>query len=420
MTCLRWTGPARAALAPACMWVLGMVAASGAIAARAPSLHDAVQAAWTLAPDRYALDGQRGEAAARARAARAFFPGAPYATGEYFDDHLIGSNQGYTTYQGELATPLWLPGEGTATERSAQADLLHLSQQGEAMRLELARQVLEQATAGEFAADNRAVAARRVQAARQLQDIVSHAVGTGEAPGIDAEAAQAALGSAQIALSDAEAQLAGAQGSLVALTGSAELPDLTANPAVLAADRTLPGAEQLERDPRVASAHRELEAAEAALRLVRVADRDDPEVGIEGIHEKQFGSPWDNRVGVMLKIPFGSTARNLPRIAAATARLNTAEARLLQQRRLVAIGLQQALARLRAARANRSAAATVARELDGRAVEVVRAWHVGEMPLIEATRAQTAAFDADLAARRASTMLQAAQWQVALAEGVLP
>ena len=151
-----------------------------------------------------------------------------------------------------------------------------------------------------------------------------------------------------------------------------------------------------------------------------MADRDDPEVGIEGIHEKQFGSPWDNRVGVMLKVPFGSTARNLPRIAAATARLNTAEARLLQQRRLVAIGLQQALARLRAARANRSAAATVARELDGRAVEVVRAWHVGEMPLIEATRAQTAAFDADLAARRASTMLQAAQWQVALAEGVLP
>ena len=156
------------------------------------------------------------------------------------------------------------------------------------------------------------------------------------------------------------------------------------------------------------------------MRLVRLADRDDPEVGIEGIREKQFGSPWNNRVGVMLKIPFGSSARNLPRVAAAQARLNTAEARLLQQRRLVAIGLQQALARLRAARADRQAATAVARELDGRAAEVVRAWHVGEMPLIEAMRAETAAFDADLSARRAVTMLDTAQWQVALAEGMLP
>ncbi len=391
-----------------------------AAAVRPVSLHDAVLAAWTLAPERYALDGQRGEAAARARAARAFFPGAPYVTGEYFDDHLIGSNQGYTTYQGELATPLWLPGEGTATERAAQADMQHLSQQGEAMRLELARQVLDQATAAGLAADNREIAGRRLAAARLLLDSVGHAVGTGEAPGIDGQAARAALASAQIALADAEAQVAGAEGALVALTGSAAPPDLSATPAALAADRTLPSAELLERDPRVASAHRELEAAEAALRLVRLADRDDPEIGVEGIREKQFGSPWDSRVGVMLKIPFGSGNRNLPRIAAAQSRLDTAEARLLQQRRLVAIGLQQALARLRAAGADRTAAATVARELDGRATDVVHAWHVGEMPLIEAARAQAAAFDADLAARRASTMLAAAQWQVALAQGVLP
>ena len=412
-------GPTRAcrlaiAAAVACL------ASPPAAARRPPSLHDAVLAAWTLAPERYALDGQRGEAAARARVAGGLFPGSPYATGEYFDDHLIGSNQGYTTYQGELATPLWLPGEGTATERSAQADLQHLTQQGEAMRLDLARQVLEQAATAGFATDNRDVAGRRLAAARLLLDGVVHAVGIGEAPGIDGQAARAAVASAEIALADAEAQVAGAEGALVVLTGSAALPDLSATPAALAADRTMPSAELLERDPRVASAHRELEAAEAAMRLVRLADRDDPEVGIEGIHEKQFGSPWDNRVGVMLKIPFGSSARNLPRIAAAQARLNTAEARLLQQRRLVAIGLQQALARLRAAGADRNAATMAARELDGRAMEVVHAWQVGEMPLIEAARAETAAFDADLAARRAGTMLDTAQWQVALAEGMLP
>ncbi len=395
--------------------ILATAAAGPAVPAM--SFAEAVARAWTRSPDRLALEGQGGAAAARGRAAHALFPNAPFATGIYDDDHLVGSNQGYTTYSGSLNTPLWLPGEGTATARSAQADVAHVAAQGEAGRLLVAGQVLDAAAGLAVARSTREVAMRRLASARLLLSELHRLVHGGESALIDEQASAADLATAGIAVTDADAQLASAGEVLSELTGSAVLPDLSP-PAFVTATAVDDGL--IDRNPQVAAAQRGVEAAQAGLRLVRLADRDDPELGVEAIRDKQFGSPWDTRYGVVVRVPFASRARNLPRIALAQSTLTTAMAELTRTRRLVRLGLVQARAQFNAACLARDAGAVAARQLAARAALVRRGWRLGELPLIEVVRAEQTSFDAALLAARSTVAADVAALRIPLSDGIVP
>lgn len=161
-------------------------------------------------------------------------------------------------------------------------------------------------------------------------------------------------------------------------------------------------------------------SAEATLRLTRIADRDDPEVSLQGIHEKQVGTPWDTRFGVVVRFPFGSSARNAPRLAAAQTTLAQAQTQLVLAQRQVALGLRQAQATLQGARLSVRAAEQAAGQLDKRAGEIERAWRAGEMPLIEVTRARAAAFDAELTRNKSRTLKDAAEIRLLIASGIMP
>lgn len=65
----------------------------------------AVEDAWSIDPDRNELTTNYHSASRRAVAARSWFAGGPTVSGQYFDDHAIGSNEGYTTYQGGVSVP---------------------------------------------------------------------------------------------------------------------------------------------------------------------------------------------------------------------------------------------------------------------------------------------------------------------------
>ncbi len=412
----RQSGAVRLAL------LLAAVAASGAAPVEPrPSFAEAVAMAWARSPDRLALEGRGGAAAARSRAAHTLFPNAPFATAIYDDDHLVGSNKGYTTYSGSLNTPLWLPGEGTATARSAGAELAHVAAQDEAGRLLVAGQVLDAAAGLAIARNVREVAGRRLASARLLLSELHRLVRGGESAQIDEQAAAADLATAEIALSDADAQLASAGEALAVLTGTRTPPDLTP-PAAMAAAAAGGVADEaaIGRNPQVAAAQRGVDAAQAELRLVRLADRDDPELGVEAIRDHQFGSPWDTRYGVVVRVPFASRARNLPRIALAQSTLTSAFAELTRVQRLVRLGLVQSRAQLDAARRARDAGTVAARQLAARAATIGHAWHLGEMPLIEVVRAQQASFDATLIATRAAVAADVASLRMSLAGGVVP
>lgn len=387
--------------------------------------------AWARSPDRLALEGRGGAAAARGRAAHTLFPNAPFATAIYDDDHFVGSNKSYTTYSGSLNTPLWLPGEGTATARSAGAELAHVAAQDEAGRLLVAGQVLDAAAGLAIARNVREVAGRRLASARLLLSELHRLVRGGEAVQIDEQAAAADLATAEIALADADAQLVSAGEALAVLTGTRTLPELTP-PKLTTPELTPTGAvaaalaggvpdeAAIGHNPQVAAAQRGVDAAQAELRLVRLADRDDPELGVEAIRDHQFGSPWDTRYGVVVRVPFASRARNLPRIALAQSTLTTAFAELARVQRLVRLGLVQSRAQLDAARRARDAGAVATRQLAARAATIGHAWRLGEMPLIEVVRAQQASFDATLIATRAAVAADVASLRMSLAGGVVP
>lgn len=173
--------------------------------------------------------------------------------------------------------------------------------------------------------------------------------------------------------------------------------------------------------PRVAAARRTAEAAQSSLRLTRIENRDSPEVGLQGINEKQGGaSPWNTRFGLVVRFPFATEARNAPRLAAAQAQLTAAEVQLVQAERQVAAELQQAVATLAGARQGSAAATRAAASLVTRRGQIEQAWRAGEMPLIEVVRANALAFDAELARDKARTQLLAAQQRVRIATGRVP
>ncbi len=385
---------------------------------REPSFRDAVAAAWARLPQRRALAARQGVAAAQFAAGGAFFPNAPYATGTYINDKILGSNYNYITTQGELGTPVWLPGEGTATQRAAQADAATVAADADAVHLALAVQVLGLAAQAAFAANERDVAQRRLATAEALATDLAHRYQVGESSESDALAADAEAAGARVTLSAAEARLASAVAALASITGQDAVPRLAA-PAFRAALGTALAAAPAAH-PRIVAAERAVAAAEAKARLTRIENRDSPTVGVIGINEKQFGSPWDTRFGVVVRFPLATEARNAPLRAAAEETLTQAQVQLVLARREVLAAIRQAASVLAGAERGSAAAARAADELDKRRGQVERAWRVGEMPLIEVVRANALAFDADLARDKTRTELDAARQRLRLAEGALP
>ena len=378
-----------------------------------PSFHDAVTAAWGRLPQRQDLAVQGRSAAARYAAGGAFLPNAPYAIGTYFNDKAVGSNYNYLTAQAEVGTPIWLPGQGRATQATAQADGVAVEAAIEAAHLALAAQVLDLAAQASVAVNARDVAARRLATAQSLSTDLARQFRVGEAAQSDALAASADAANTAVTLSNAEAQLAAAQAALAAVVGTPAVPRLDApGPA--------PGPGPLSTHPRIVAATRAVEAAQAAARLAQIDIRDSPEVGLQGINEKQPNSKWDTRFGVTIRFSFATEARNAPRRAAAEQAITQAMVQLTVAQREVAAGLQQAQAMLAGAERSSAASTRAASELEKRRGQIERAWRLGEMPFIELVRANALAFDAAAARDRARTTRAAAALDLRLAQGIVP
>lgn len=407
------------------------VPAPAQVPARPPAawtLHDAVEAAWARLPQTRSIAARQSVAAANYRAGSAVFPNAPAATGTFANDRIVGSNYGYVTSQVELSTPVWLPGEGTATQDAAKADGQVALADRDALHLAVAERVLLLTEQVEAGANQISVATQRLAVTRALATSVRQRFTVGEAPETDALAADAETSNAELAVGTARAQAGAALAAFAVLTGSAAAPRLDVGPGdtppcPLALDAgPVPPAIQavLEANPTIIAGRRAVEAAEAKARLVRIENRDNPEIGVQGLDEKQPGTRWDTRMIVTFRFPFATEARNAPRRAAADQAVIDAQVRLEQARRDALAALCQSSIAVTAAERNQAAAARSAALLDQRRVKIERAWRAGEIALIEVFRANSMAFDADLARDRAATSLAAARIRAQLAQGVLP
>lgn len=383
------------------------------------SFHDAVRLAWTIDPVRSELQVGHRAARARANAAGSWFAGGPTLTGEYMDDHAIGSNEGYTTYQGGVSVPLWLPGQGSATQQVAGAESESISEQLNVEHLALSIKVLDTAAVLQIAQARLRVANDLYKAASRISQTAVHAVRSGELALSDSQMAQAGVENARNEQALAREAVNNASAELEVLLGNSTGVDLEKSEG-LAHARFVDTREMEDNDPRVKAAHRRVEAAHANMKLARRSFMPNPEIGIDAIHEKQYGSPWDDRVGINFSVSLPSEVRNTPIMSEASNRLAAADSEEIQARRMVHLEMIRVRERLLAATAARQSARMAAENLDRRAAAQERAWQVGEVALGTTLQAQQDASTARLAQARAETEWRVATIRMLLAMGVVP
>ncbi len=384
----------------------------------AESFHEAIQSAWDRDPanQSFAIDAKAS--AKNARAAQSWFPDGPIVAGQYLDDHFIGSNLGYTTYQGSISVPLWLPGQGTATMRTALADEAVAKARIKVQHLLSAVRVLDLASSatllkkkiGNLRATS-ALLERVVQSSHQ-------GLRAGEIAAADFDAVIGEQGDVEAQIAQSEQALESARAELDALTGTDDIPD------ILALDGRILGTQTLtldpSQDPRIEMAQAVTKSAKASYTLARHSYMPAPQVGVQVVKQGQFGSPWDTQVGVQFSMALPSEARNTPMIMKEVKAMGAAERDAVLAQRQVTTEYRRTRASLGSALSMMRHTNSARQALDARAQDLEHAWSVGETPVIEYLRARRAALDAGQRSAEADVIWHAAMIRMSLMAGRYP
>ncbi|WP_059431484.1 MULTISPECIES: TolC family protein [Gluconobacter] len=384
-------------------------------------LRTALTAAWENDPVRQELAINTQSADARAAAAKSWFAGGPVLTASYSDDRAAGTNLGYVTWQGGVSVPLWLPGQGSATEHLAQADSKAALSRVEVERMAIAVRVLEQGSAA-ILADRRVIAARMiVRSLEHIALLTNRSKGQGEATGVEVQAVNAQLAETRSELAQAEEDQTRSRVALFSLLGIQGVPDLLAAQAPWLARIPTGNPKALEDlDPRIKAAHRAVMAAQEDMHLARSSFMPNPEIGIDAIDQGQYGSPWATQVGVNIRVPLPSDVTHTPLLSAAQNRLAAAMRAEVEARRAVHNELAQVMARVTAARVMLLQSQTGASQTMKRADAMEHSWQLGETPLIEVLRARTEAWRALLTLNQAEVAWHSAIIRICISTGTLP
>lgn len=385
------------------------------------SVHEAIAAAWNNDPVRTELQTNQQSADARAKAAQSWFAGGPTLSADYYDDRIGGSNLGYITWQGGVSVPLWLPGQGTATEKVAHADARTALMRLDVERMAVAVRVVEAAGNAILARKRETAALSTLTALQRISDAVSRAVRAGEAASADSQAVMAQLADARTEFENSREEIVTSRTTLQTLLGVEGIPDITQ------ADRrwlVLTRANNLrwmeDDDPRVRAAHQEVIAAQEQVHLARASFMPNPEVGVDAIDQAQYGSPWDTQVGFNVRVPLPNAVTTTPVTSAARDRLAMASRQEIQARRAVQNEMAQVRARVETATATLDDARVSASAMLRRADAMEHSWRIGETPLIEALRARTDAYRSLLTLNRAEIAWHEAIIRIGIATGTMP
>lgn len=378
-----------------------------------PSLREALAAAWALSPAARSADSRRADVQARERAASSWLNGSPSALLAQRSDRF-SNNAGFREYEAELELPIWNPGVRGAAQRELAAQRLAFEPQQQAARLKLAAEVREAAARLALARSESELAARKHSEAQTLAQDVDRRVKAGDSARVDGLQAQSQVAQAASARAQADVALTRLQQQWLALTGLAAAASLD---ETALAD---PGAATPDH-PALQAAEARVQAAQARLELSETDRRDPMAIGVGVTRERaSFGTSGETSLRLAIKIPFGTDARNAPRIAAARAELDAAQAELDATRRQLQGELASARAELDAARQTEAAMADRARLGSEVQALVAKAYRLGESDLPARLRADSEKFEADLSLARARVGLQRAISWLNQSLGLLP
>ncbi|MCH4091047.1 TolC family protein [Acetobacter sp.] len=369
-------------------------------------------------PSRKSIATDAMSAHKRAAAARSWFPDGPTVSGLYMDDHFIGSKVGYTTYQGQISVPLWLPGQGSATEEAALADEKVAAQQQQVQKLAVAVRVLDLASEG-------AVLSARISNQEVVSDVlgktmsdVEHALHAGEVASTDYEATVTEKEDLDGTLAESRQRLENIRADLESLTGTDALPDLSGIDGRFLGrigTRLDP-----ERDPRVQLADSALKQAQASYSVARHSYMPNPQLGVILSRQEQYQSPWDTQIGVEFQVPLPSEARNVPMVMKEVQAVGRAERDVTQAHRQIRAEYRQLHNQLTTSTQILQHARQLRAHSDRRAADLAEAWQVGEIPVIEYLRARRTALTAAERYAQADIVMRATIARMILMSGNIP
>jgi len=396
-------------------WVLlcGMAAALlGGLSVHAQSLRDALEGAWARQPAARATGAREDEFAARRAAATALFPEPPSVNLGYRTDQL-NQNIGTRELEGVISLPVWSWGARDAAEALAKAESEQFDSGLRAQRWRLAGEVREAYWQARLAATEQELAQRKVDEAITLVADVGRRLKAGDLARSDLNQARVAEQLARATLADNRTRSYRAAQAFGVLTGLKSLPAVMEHVAA-----SYP---ELDAHPQLDAAVRVTATARAKFGQATTATRDPPEIEVGMRRERSaFGESYANSVIVGIKVPFGTEARNRPRITAANAELIEADALLMLERRRLATDIDSATVELEQARDIETFAAERFRLAADTQALFAKAFALGELDLFARLRAENERFDAELALNRARIEVGRAISRLNQAQGLLP
>ena len=377
--------------------------------AQATALAAAVEAAWGRSVQMRSAEGQLELAAAQQSAAQSLWAAPPAVELSHRTDRLQDS-LGRTESEVGLAWPLLLPGQRSARQSAALAERGVAEATLAAAKLRLAGEVREAAWTVVARQAESSVAARHAQSLEALANDVERRVKAGDLARADALAARAELLGASAAAGEARLRLATARAQWVQLTGMEQVAD----PAETARPSATP-------HPELALASLTAQGAASRFDVVRASRMEPPELTVRYRRDTAgAGLPAENSVGIVLRIPLGTSDRNLPREKAALAELETAKAEQVRQQRKVEGEAATAALAVRIAEEQVQGEATRAELLRERAALIEKSFRAGEGALPELLRASAAAAQADAALAGQRAALGLARARLNQVNGLLP
>lgn len=384
---------------------------AGATAWAEPTLREALDKAWERAVQARVAQARTGEADASRAAADSWFAEPP-SMGLSEKSDRFNNNRGGREREIELALPLWLPGQRAAREAFARSDAQDAQAAQTAARLALAGELRASIWNLAAAKAESEIASERLSTAEKLEADVLRRQKAGDLARTDLLLTQEETLAAKGSVAQAQTRERQALGRLRVLAGLDGMPS-AADEAVAAA--------AADPHPRLALAQAAVERARSEWKVVTTDRRNPPELSIGVVQTRDaFAAPGTSAVRIGIRVPFGTEARNAPKLAAANSQLIKAEAELRQTVAEIETEQQEAQSALDSADAVYQAAQSRAALASERLALQQKAFSLGELGLAEFMRVRAAAVEARLDLLRARYALSAARAGLNQARGILP
>lgn len=375
------------------------------------SLHEALDKAWARAVQARVAESRQSEAQASRAVANSLLAEPP-SIGVSEKNDRLNDRVGVREREFDLALPLLLPGQRAVREAFALRDAADANAALPAARLALAGEL--RTTVWNVAAtraDTR-IATERLNTARKLEADVLRRQQAGELSRTDLLLSKEETFAAKNALSETQTRERQALARLHLLTGLDNIPDDINESTFLSAP---------SHHPRLTLAEASMERARADMQMVREDKRNPPELSVGVVQTRDaYTTPAHNTLRVGIRVPFGSEARNAPKLAAANSAWIKAEAELRQTMAEIAAEQSETQAALDNAESVSQTAQTRAALANERLALQEKAFSLGELSLTEFMRVRASVNEVRLELLRAKVALGAARAQLNQAKGILP